>query len=112
MSSRKSTRLNLFGLGEPKIRILHYTWMAFFISFLVWFNMAPLMGSIRDTLGLTSQEVKTLLILNLALTIQRGSSSACWSTNSAPKSPFPRSWSFPAFYALLLPWPKIFKRSP
>ncbi len=69
MSSSKPMRLNLFALGEPKIRILHYTWGAFFVSFLVWFNMAPLLGSIRETLGLSSQEVKTLLILNLALTI-------------------------------------------
>jgi len=69
MSSSKPMRLNLFALGEPKIRILHFTWGAFFVSFLVWFNMAPLLGSIREALGLTSQEVKTLLILNLALTI-------------------------------------------
>jgi NNP family nitrate/nitrite transporter-like MFS transporter len=43
--------------------------MAFFISFVVWFNHAPLMVSIRDTLGLDDQQVKTLLILNVALTI-------------------------------------------
>ena len=69
MSEQSTTNLNLFALGRPNIRILHFTWLAFFISFFVWFNMAPLMGSIRDSLGLTSQEVKTLLILNLALTI-------------------------------------------
>jgi NNP family nitrate/nitrite transporter-like MFS transporter len=43
--------------------------MAFFITFVVWFNHAPLMVAIRDTLGLTDQQVKTLLILNVALTI-------------------------------------------
>ncbi|MCF6198015.1 MAG: NarK family nitrate/nitrite MFS transporter [Hyphomicrobiaceae bacterium] len=69
MSSPNPMKLNLFALSEPKIRILHFTWGAFFVSFLVWFNMAPLLGSIREALGLTSQEVKTLLILNLALTI-------------------------------------------
>ena len=50
-------------------RILHLTWMAFFISFYVWFNHAPLLVAIRDSLGLSPQEVKTLLILNVALTI-------------------------------------------
>lgn len=50
-------------------RILHLSWFAFFISFLVWFNHAPLLASIRDTFGLSDQEVKILLILNVALTI-------------------------------------------
>ena len=51
------------------IRILHATWFAFFVSFCVWFNHAPLMSSIRTALDLSDQEVKTLLILNVALTI-------------------------------------------
>src|SRR3990170_7529312 len=55
--------------GEPKIRVLHLTWLAFFVSFLVWFNHAPLMAAIRTTFGLTDQQVAALLILNVALTI-------------------------------------------
>jgi len=50
-------------------KILHLSWMAFFISFVVWFNHAPLLISIQQSLGLTSQQIKTLLILNVALTI-------------------------------------------
>lgn len=65
MSSQKLNLLSFSG----NIRTLHLTWMAFFISFVVWFNHAPLMVSIRDTLGLDDQQVKTLLILNVALTI-------------------------------------------
>ena len=68
-SSTASPRFNIFDLSAPNIRILHLTWIAFFISFVVWFNMAPILGAIRDTMGLSEQEVKTLLILNLALTI-------------------------------------------
>ena len=52
-----------------KIKILHLSWMAFFITFVVWFNHAPLLAVIGDSLGLTSSEIKTLLILNVALTI-------------------------------------------
>jgi MFS transporter, NNP family, nitrate/nitrite transporter len=63
-----SQTLNLFSF-KGKIRILHLSWFAFFISFIVWFSYAPLMSSIRDTFGLTDQEVKALLILNVALTI-------------------------------------------
>lgn len=54
---------------EPKIKVLHLTWLAFFVSFLVWFNHAPLMAAIRTTFGLTDQQVSALLILNVALTI-------------------------------------------
>jgi len=52
-----------------KTKTLHLSWFAFFISFAVWFNHAPLMSSIRDTFDLSGQEVKTLFILNVALTI-------------------------------------------
>ncbi len=45
------------------------SWIAFFITFFVWFNHAPLMSAIAETLGLTKSQVKTLLILNVALTI-------------------------------------------
>ncbi len=67
MSSPSST-MNLFSFSG-KIRILHLSWMAFFISFFVWFNHAPLLAMMRDSMGLTEQQIKTLLILNVALTI-------------------------------------------
>lgn len=62
------SKFNLFSFSG-KIKILHLTWIAFFISFFVWFNHAPLLIAIKETLGLTSQQIKTLLILNVALTI-------------------------------------------
>jgi NNP family nitrate/nitrite transporter-like MFS transporter len=43
--------------------------LAFFLTFVVWFNHAPLMASIKEALQLTDSQVKTLLILNVALTI-------------------------------------------
>ncbi len=61
-------KINIFSF-EGKNRTLHFTWVAFFITFVVWFNHAPLMVSIREALQLSDQEVKTLLILNVALTI-------------------------------------------
>jgi MFS transporter, NNP family, nitrate/nitrite transporter len=54
---------------EPKIRVLHLSWLAFFITFVVWFNHAPLMAAIRDTFGLSKEQVSALLIMNVALTI-------------------------------------------
>ncbi|MDD5274233.1 MAG: NarK family nitrate/nitrite MFS transporter [Methylovulum sp.] len=63
-----SSKLNLFSFSG-KTKILHMTWLAFFISFVVWFNHAPLMLVIAQTLGMNSAQIKTILILNVALTI-------------------------------------------
>jgi len=64
-----NSQFNLFALKKPEIRTLHLTWFAFFISFMLWFAHAPLMVVIRDSMHLSDQEVKILLILNVALTI-------------------------------------------
>ncbi len=68
MPNQTAGTLRLFS-REPKIKVLHLSWLAFFVTFLVWFNHAPLMASIRDTFGLTKQQVAALLIMNVALTI-------------------------------------------
>ncbi|MGF1695865.1 NarK family nitrate/nitrite MFS transporter [Vibrio lamellibrachiae] len=63
-----STAFSLFSF-KGKMKVLHLSWMAFFITFVVWFNFAPLLSMVKETLGLTNEEIKTLLILNVALTI-------------------------------------------
>ena len=63
-----SEKFNVFSFSG-KMKILHLSWIAFFITFVVWFNHAPLLMAIADSLGLTPSEIKTLLILNVALTI-------------------------------------------
>jgi MFS transporter, NNP family, nitrate/nitrite transporter len=68
MSSQTQYRFPFFSL-EPRIRILHFSWVAFFVTFVVWFNHAPLMAAIRDTFNLSKPEIATLLTLNVALTI-------------------------------------------
>lgn len=65
MSTQKMNLLSFSG----NIRILHLSWFAFFITFLIWFNHAPLLAAMRETMGLSDQQIKTLLILNVALTI-------------------------------------------
>lgn len=51
------------------MKVLHMSWMAFFITFAVWFNHAPLMPYIKEMFGLTGAEVKMLLTLNVAIAI-------------------------------------------
>lgn len=67
-SSKTGDNLNLLSFSG-RSKILHMTWFAFFLSFVVWFSHAPMLAAIRDTMGLTSQQIKSLLIINVALTI-------------------------------------------
>jgi NNP family nitrate/nitrite transporter-like MFS transporter len=64
-----ATSLRLFDFKDPKVRTLHLSWFAFFISFMVWFNFAPLLVYMKRDLGLTDGQAKTLMLLNVALTI-------------------------------------------
>jgi len=65
----KEHNINLFALRDQKIKTLHITWFAFFLSFMVWFNHAPLLVFMKEAFDMTSQQVKALMILNVALTI-------------------------------------------
>jgi len=60
---------NVFNLRERNIRILHYTWFAFFMSFAVWLSLGPMIPYIKEALSLSDQQAKVLLILNVAMTI-------------------------------------------
>ncbi len=62
-------KINLFALSDPKIKTLHITWFAFFLTFVVWFNHAPLLVFMKEAFNMTGQQVKALMILNVALTI-------------------------------------------
>lgn len=61
---------DLFKYRNPEIRALHLTWIAFFICFYVWFNMAPLASSmLRSVDWLTRDDIRLFAICNVALTI-------------------------------------------
>jgi len=62
-------RFPLFDVAEPRIRLLHFTWLAFFITFIIWFAHVSLMPAIASSMQLTDSEVKAILVLNVALTI-------------------------------------------
>ena len=68
MITPEPPRFNLFAF-RGKMKVLHMSWMAFFVTFVVWFNHAPLLGAISGTLGLSKAEISTLLTLNVALAI-------------------------------------------
>lgn len=61
---------DLFRYKKPEIRALHLTWIAFYICFFVWFNMAPLATSMLKSVDwLTSDDLRLFAIANVALTI-------------------------------------------
>jgi len=60
----------LLDVDQERIRMLHYTWIAFFITFFLWFNMAPLASTMLERLDwMTPEHIKILAICNVALTI-------------------------------------------
>lgn len=59
----------MLGFTETQSRTLHLTWIAFFLTFLAWFNMAPFNTTIMQHLELTEAEIKILMICNVVLTI-------------------------------------------
>ena len=49
--------------------ILHLSWLAFFFSFVAWFNMAPFNTTLIRTVGLSQEQVHILMLCNVSLTI-------------------------------------------
>ncbi len=64
-----SENFKLFNFKAQNIRVLHYTWFAFFMTFVVWLGLGPMMPFIKESMQLTDQQAKVLLILNVAMTI-------------------------------------------
>jgi MFS transporter, NNP family, nitrate/nitrite transporter len=61
---------DLFRFKNREIKALHLTWIAFFMCFYVWFNMAPLASSMLARLDwLTRDDIRLFAIANVALTI-------------------------------------------
>jgi MFS transporter, NNP family, nitrate/nitrite transporter len=61
---------DLFRFKNREIKALHLTWIAFFMCFYVWFNMAPLASSMLKTADwLTKDDLRLFAIANVALTI-------------------------------------------
>lgn len=67
-SSKEFNPLQFLSFKGP-YRILHMTWFAFFLTFMCWFNMAPLAAAMKEDLNLTDGDLKVLMICNVALTI-------------------------------------------
>ncbi|MCT2537822.1 NarK family nitrate/nitrite MFS transporter [Aquibacillus koreensis] len=54
---------------KGNVKILGFTTLAFFLTFVVWFNMAPFMTTLKRTFDLSNDQVAMLAVANVALTI-------------------------------------------
>lgn len=54
---------------QGKYKILHLTWFAFFLSFVVWFNFPPFATTIGQEFGLSPAQLGTIGLCNVALTV-------------------------------------------
>ncbi len=67
--SGKATSIKLNSFAAPHMRTFHLTWLAFFLCFFGWFGIAPLLGEVREDLGLTNSKIFTSLIASVFITI-------------------------------------------
>ncbi len=65
----KATRIRLFDFSSAPMRAFHVSWLAFFLSFLAWFGIAPLMAIVRDDLKLTKAQIGNTVIASVLFTI-------------------------------------------
>ena len=52
-----------------RYRVLHMTWFAFFLTFVVWFNFAPFAPTVKAELGLSEPQLRTIALCNVAFTV-------------------------------------------
>ena len=53
----KAVEIILASLARPHMRGFHLSWLSFFICFFLWFALAPLLGDVEKSLGLSKQEL-------------------------------------------------------
>ena len=59
----------MFNFSSEQKSALHLTWVAFFLTFVAWFNMAPFNSTLARATGLSTYQIDILMICNMALTI-------------------------------------------
>lgn len=65
----KATRIRMLDFSSAPMRAFHLSWFAFFLSFVAWFGIAPLMAVVRDDLKLTKAQVGNTVIASVFFTI-------------------------------------------
>ena len=65
----KATEIILCSIERPHMRAFHASWFGFFIGFIMWFAITPLLGEVKETLGLTNAEIWTSSLAGTTVTV-------------------------------------------
>ncbi len=65
----KATKIKIFSFAAPHMRTFHLTWFAFFLCFVAWFGVAPLMPVIREEFNLNKAQIGNIIISSVGITI-------------------------------------------
>lgn len=65
----KASCINLLDVSTVPMRTFHLTWLTFFLCFIAWFAIAPLLPIIRGDLKLSNSEVVWSMIGGVAISI-------------------------------------------
>lgn len=65
----KATKIKIFSFAAPHMRTFHITWFSFFLCFVAWFGVAPLMPIIREEFNLSKAQIGNIIISSVAITI-------------------------------------------
>ena len=65
----KAIEIRLCQIKRPHMRAFHASWISFFTAFFLWFAVTPLLGEIKETLGLSKEQVWTSSLCGTAGTI-------------------------------------------
>jgi NNP family nitrate/nitrite transporter-like MFS transporter len=68
-SDGRAARIRLLNFSTAPTRAFHLSWIAFFLSFVAWFGIAPLIAVVRDDLKLTKAQIGNSVIASVAITI-------------------------------------------
>ena len=65
----KAGHIRLLDFASAPMRAFHLSWFAFFLSFVAWFGIAPLMAVVREDLKLTKAQIGNTVIASVLFTI-------------------------------------------
>ncbi len=78
----------MLGFSKTQWNTLHLTWVAFFLTFVAWFNMAPFNTTIMRAFNLSSAEINILMVCNVVLTIPARIVIGFWVDKHGPQKVF------------------------
>lgn len=65
----KAIEIILCSARRPHMRAFHASWFGFFIGFIMWFAITPLLGETKEILNLTNSQIWTSSMAGTAVTV-------------------------------------------